>query len=197
MGSTSGISSSFSASVAPQGNIGASKSWTRENTIAEERIATIATIAESDILGAIKWAFFVDDANEKKRGRILDPDEMPMAQFTFVGTSDIPAAPPPTIDVEISSTWSSFDVDNPKTIRGYLAKVFHGRKPFRSNLVQINELKIPSNLEGKFDHLAELGVFPRQTLQGVTICELETLRNSEPTNATVSVKDTDKVFDLK
>ena len=97
-----------------------------------------------------EWAFHITDPLSS--GIALSPDQLPSAVFNFVGKTDIPAPPPTHVDVEILSFWSARNLDGT-----------YGR-PAYSNICQIVNLKIPSNLRGSQVYDATLELWPKQSL---------------------------------
>ena len=154
----------------------------------EEKFVNVVDVTETDIRGGIEWNFLVAEGNEMDGGRIIDADYLPMADYLYVGANDTPAPPPPTIDLQVSSFWSLLDA---RTIESRTT-VCRGKKPFYSNVSQINVMKIPSDLEGKYSYSAELPAFPKQTLN--------IQQNTAPIGATVGIKNVtdgdDYIFEI-
>ncbi len=90
----------------------------------------------------------------------MSSDELPRAQFRFVGKTSTPTSPPDRLDVEVLTYWS--------VLRCYggteeIPKHWPWTNTFYSNLCQIVNLKIPSDLpRERYDYQARLRVYPQQ-----------------------------------
>jgi len=112
--------------------------------------ATVSRITEAAMSSKAEWAFHITDPLGS--GIALSPDQLPSAVFNFIGKTDIPAPPPTHVDVEILSFWSARNLDGS-----------YGR-PAYSNICQIVNLEIPSNLRGSQVYDATLELWPKQSL---------------------------------
>ena len=112
--------------------------------------ATVSRITEAAITSKAEWAFHITDPLGS--GIALSPDQLPSAVFDFIGKTDIPAPPPTHVDVEILSFWSLRNLDGT-----------YGR-PAYSNICQIVNLEVPSNLRGSQVFDATLELWPKQIL---------------------------------
>jgi len=97
--------------------------------------ATVSKITQMAMHSKAEWAFYITDPLGS--GMALSPDQLPRASFNSVGKIDISAPPPTHMDVEILSFWGIRD--DPFRNMG---------KPTYSNICQIVDLEVPSNLRG-------------------------------------------------
>jgi hypothetical protein len=104
--------------------------------------ATVSRILEMEMRGQAEWAFHVTDPLGS--GIALSPDQLPSLGFEFIGKTDIPAPPPTNVDIEVLSFWCLQNWDGT-----------YG-KPAYSNMFQIVNLEVPSNLRGNHDATLEL-----------------------------------------
>jgi hypothetical protein len=89
-------SSTFAATIAPQPTfgltLGANAAQTRETTTGTEKTTNISRIIQTDMHGAIEWGFHFADPYETEGGMLLD--QLPRADFMFIGDNETPAPPP-------------------------------------------------------------------------------------------------------
>lgn len=112
--------------------------------------ATVSRILQM-VMGKAEWAFHITDP--LCSGIALSPDQLPSAGFKFYGKTDIPAPPPTHMNIKILLLWS---------LRGNPLPNFYGTygKPTYSNICQIVNLEVPSNLRGSqvYDATLELSL---------------------------------------
>ena len=182
-------SSTVPAAITPQATFGANTAQTRETSTGTEKTMNTSRISQKDMYGAIEWGFHVVDSYEQESGMILNPDNLPRVDFTFVGDNDTPAAPPQNMNIEVRTYWSSLPrSDNQNARRWPFLNL--GNKPFYSNLCHISILRVPSTLQEVYNYRATLYVFPQQTDEGITSHQIEVRHKAGPINVTVGVDHT-------
>ena len=113
--------------------------------------ATVSRIIQVAMNSKAEWDFHITDP--LGNGITLSPDQLPSAGFDFVGETNIPAPPSTHMDIEILSFWS---------VRGNPLQNFDGYdKPAYSNICQIINLKVPSNLYGSQVFHTTLKLWPK------------------------------------
>ncbi|KAF8812771.1 hypothetical protein BYT27DRAFT_7335470 [Phlegmacium glaucopus] len=86
---------------------------------------------------------------------------LPTANFEFLGDSDVPAPPPPRMELEVASYWSMTTNCSYTTSWIWRPLSTSSRTPFYSDISQIVALGVPTILEKRSDHRATIYVIPR------------------------------------
>ncbi|KDR72300.1 hypothetical protein GALMADRAFT_143149 [Galerina marginata CBS 339.88] len=158
------ITAGITLGLQPLGAISGSATKTSEIATGSERKRYNSGITEHHRDGIVHWGFNIDDENLQKRGIDMQEDVLPTVSFEFVGDSPVPAPPPKSMDIVISSYWSTMLPREPKGtwIRQLLRlgdSSGSTQTTSYSNLLQIVVLKTePSNLSESSHYRAKMKV---------------------------------------
>ena len=106
-GRTHGATGSVTLALNPQGTVTGTSTTTNENTVSTgKNLYTSPISGRTNGFDKIWWDYRIDDDRYKKLGYPMPKDVLPSVRFKFYGDHDDPQAPPPHMDIAITSYWS-------------------------------------------------------------------------------------------